>query len=112
MSSNGIDLSHMPPCQKTLKLHIKRTNSQTLIWRMSSFSQPQVPNAEGNGWKVGISGLLEINWYDDNFVPHELLDILSDKCQSKEIEQDNDDDVVDDDYDDDVEEDEDDELDQ
>ena len=108
----------MPPCQKTLKLHIKRTNYQTLIWRMSSFSQPQVPNAEGNGWKVGISGLLEIDWYDDNFVPHELLDILSDK--SKEIEQDRDDDVVDDDddyddddYDDDYDDDDDDdELDQ
>ena len=87
----------MPPCQKTLKLHIKRTNYQTLIWRMSSFSQPQVPSAEGNGWKVDISGLLEIDWYDDNFVPNKLLDILSDKCQSKEIEQDTDEEEEDDD---------------
>ena len=73
---------------------------------MSSFSQPQVPSAEGNGWKVDVFWLLEIDWYDDNFVPHELLDILSDKCQSKEVEQDNDD-VDDDDEDGNVEDDED-----
>ena len=76
---------------------------------MSSFSQPQVASAEGNGWKVGISGLLEIDWYDGNFVPHELLDILPNKCQSKEMEQDNED--VDDDEDGDVEEDDEEELD-
>ena len=64
---------------------------------MSSFSQPQVPSAEGNGWKVDISGLLEIDWYNDNFVPNKLLDILSDKCQSKEIEQDTDEEEEDDD---------------
>ena len=55
------------------------------------FSQPQVQSAEGNGWKVDISWPLEIDWYDDKFVPNKLLDILSDKCQSEEIEQDNDD---------------------
>ena len=54
---------------------------------MSSFSQPEVPSAEGNGWKVGISGLLEIEWYD-NFIPNELLDILSDKCQNKDTDDD------------------------
>ena len=64
---------------------------------MSSFSQPQVPSAEGNRWKVDISRLLEIDWYDDNFVPNKLLDILSDKCQSKEIEQDTDEEEEDDD---------------
>ena len=72
---------------------------------MSSFSQPQVPSSGSNGGKVDISWLLEIDWYDDNFVPHEVLDILSGKWQSKEIEQNNYD-VDDDNEDGDVEDDE------
>ena len=72
-SSNGIDLSLMPPCSKVLKLHIQRANYQTLIWRMSSVSQPSFPKPERNGWKIGETGL-EIDWYGGDFVPKELLD--------------------------------------
>ena len=76
-SCNGVDLSLMPPCSKVLKLHIQRANYQTLIWRMSSFSQPSLPKPEEYGWKMGESGL-EIDWHGEDFVPKELLDIMLD----------------------------------
>ena len=83
-STNGIDLSQMPPCKTVLLLHIQRANFQTLIWRNASISNPELPKPENNGWTLGCAGGLEIKWFGDGFLPKELQDILSDDIYSEE----------------------------
>ena len=85
-STNGIDLSQMPPCKTVLLLHIQRANFQTLIWRNASISNPELPKPENNGWTLGCAGDLEIKWFGDGFLPKELQDILLDDIYSEEEE--------------------------
>jgi hypothetical protein len=42
-SSSGMDLSLLPPCRSTLKMHCLRANYQTFIWRKSGTAYPAVP---------------------------------------------------------------------
>ena len=85
-STNGIDLSQMPPCKEVLLLHIQRANFQTLIWRNASIPNLELPKPEDNGWKLGCSGGLEIKWFGEGFLPKELQGILSDDIYSPEEE--------------------------
>ena len=55
-STNGIDLSQMPPCKEVLLLHIQRANFQTLNWRNASIPNLELPTPKNNGWKLGVSG--------------------------------------------------------
>ena len=86
-NTDGIDLSQMPPCRKVLllQLHIQRANFQTQIWRQASKSHPTLPKPEDNGWVIDSSGSLVIQWCEDDFLPKELLDIITeDNCSENE----------------------------
>ncbi|KAK3742892.1 hypothetical protein RRG08_061489 [Elysia crispata] len=84
-NTDGIDLSQMPPCRKVLLLHIQRANFQTQIWRQASKSHPTLPKPEDNGWVIDSSGSLVIQWCEDDFLPKELLDIITeDNCSENE----------------------------
>ena len=61
-NSDGIDFSLLPPCRSTLQMHIKRVNYQTLLWKKSTISFPDLPPAEEHGWKVTLDGDLDYNW--------------------------------------------------
>ena len=74
----GLDFSQLPPCRNVLLLHIQRANFQTMIWRRSSFQQPDLPSANCNGWISDGSGILDIKWYSGSFLPDELEDIVPD----------------------------------
>ena len=67
----------MPPCKEVLLLHIQRANFQTLNWRNASIPNLELPTPKNNGWKLGVSGGLEIKWFSEAFLPKELQDILS-----------------------------------
>ena len=60
-SYDGVDLS-LPPCRKSLRKHIERTNYQTLIWNRADMPHPAVglPPAERHGWTKDwiLSGLM------------------------------------------------------
>ena len=58
---DGIDFSFLPPCRSTLQMHIKRVNYQTLLWKKSTISFPDLPPAEEHGWKVTLDGDLDYN---------------------------------------------------
>ncbi|GFS20342.1 DNA damage-inducible protein DIN7 [Elysia marginata] len=75
-NSQGVDLSHMPPCQDVLMLHTQRANFQTQIWRASSSNFPDLPKPEDNGWQFSPSGEFEVKWFSKDFIPKELQDIL------------------------------------
>ena len=49
-----------------------------MIWRRSSFQQPDLPSADSNGWISDGSGILDIKWYSGSFLPEELEDIVPD----------------------------------
>lgn len=76
---HGMDLSLLPPCERSLLNHIKRANYQTMIWRRASQAHPQLPCPEDNGWKRSDSGQLQINWCDGDMFPNEIVDILSEE---------------------------------
>ncbi|GFS21250.1 hypothetical protein ElyMa_001590200 [Elysia marginata] len=87
---HGMDLSQLPPCEMSLKNHIKRANYQPMIWRCASQAHPKLPSPENNGWKLSERGRLEINWCDGDIFLNEIVDILSknDAVQDSDDDQD------------------------
>ena len=76
-TGDGADLSLLPPCRSSLKMHIYRANYQALIWKLASVQNPAIPHPAGHGWKTEGGGILMYVWTDGDIVPPELSDILS-----------------------------------
>ena len=74
-SYNGADMSLLPPCKDSLKMHIMRANYQALIWYKADEAVPNVPSPQGHGWD-SVDGKLEIKWTEGNLMPQELIDVL------------------------------------
>ena len=49
--SNGIDLSLLPPCKSSLRMHSLRANYQCYIWKHSHIALTKIPSPIGSGWK-------------------------------------------------------------
>ncbi|CAH3166815.1 unnamed protein product [Porites lobata] len=60
-SYNGVDMSHLPPCRESLKMH----------------ATPSIPLPDGHGWNTNVEGELEICWTNGNLMPQELADIIT-----------------------------------
>ena len=82
-SYSGIDMSLLPPCQDSLRMHIQRSNFQALVWNSADKAAPALPSANGHGWQI-IDGKLQIKWTDGLFMPQELVDILIDQPEMEE----------------------------
>ena len=76
-STDGIDLSLLPPCRSSLKMHIVHSNYQSLIWKSALVPYAATPSPIGNGWTKDEAGNLEYEWTDDFILPPELLNILA-----------------------------------
>jgi hypothetical protein len=74
---NGIDLSLLPPCKSSLRMHCLRANYQAFIWRNSHIAGTFLPSPIGNGWKYSSDGTLEVEWTDGDILPRQLVDILA-----------------------------------
>ena len=72
---DGTDLSLLPPCKTSLRLHTERANYQTLIWKNAHIQTPDIPSPVGKGWQEDESGL-QIQWTEGDILPGELVDIL------------------------------------
>ena len=59
-SYNGVDMSHLPPCRESLKMHVRRANYQALIWKKADQATPSIPLPDGHGWNTNVEGELEI----------------------------------------------------
>ena len=73
---SSYDLCLLPPCRKSLRLHIQRCNYQTLIWNKANEPNPAIPSPAGHGWLINSRGKLDIAWVDENILPTELIDVL------------------------------------
>ena len=67
-----IDLSLLPPCQQTLRLHSLRCNFVAKIWKNSDVCTLQEPQITNHGWTVER----EIQWIDKAF-PDDIEQLLS-----------------------------------
>ena len=76
-SYNGVDVSLLPPCQESLKMHVRRANYQALTWKKADHTKPIIPGPDGHGWNTNIKGELEICWTNSNLRPQELADIIT-----------------------------------
>jgi hypothetical protein len=83
---DGVDLSMLPPCRSTLRLHILRANYVSLIWKSSHQPFPNIPSPIGLGWQLS-EGAIAIQWTEGDILPQQLVDILSSKSDSTEIEE-------------------------
>ena len=68
-----IDLSLLPPCQSTLKLHALRANVVAKLWKSADETNVDIPDAALRGWDEN----LQIHWLDNAF-PENVIDILMD----------------------------------
>ena len=66
-----IDMSALPPCKETLKLHSARENYVAKMWRLSLQSNTDAPNFNGYGWDS--EGTIE--WVHNPF-PNDVDDIF------------------------------------
>ncbi len=57
---------------------------ETILY-YTSCAQPTIDRPSGRGWKITENGL-EINWCQEDILPHELVDIL---CDQPALENDN-----------------------
>jgi hypothetical protein len=79
-SYGGIDLSLLPPCRSSLRMHILRVNYQTRIWKNAHLPHPDIPSPVGHGWRLDETGNLTYEWTRGDIMPQELVDILSESA--------------------------------
>ena len=85
---SGIDLSLLPPCRSSLKMHIARTNYQALIWNQADIPCPDLPEPEdGNGW-VLQGETLDYQWTESDMLPAELSNLVLEQDDEEEESED------------------------
>ena len=83
---DGVDLSLLPPCRSSLKMHIRRANYQCLIWCKADQATPDIPPPDGHGW-YQENGKLAYQWTDGDIMPKELVDVLIEELPDDEDEE-------------------------
>ena len=74
----GVDLSLLPPCRRSLLMHIKRANYQCLSWMNAGTAQLRLPSPVGHGWRME-GHELDFHWFDGDMLPQTLVDVIVDK---------------------------------
>ena len=73
---DGIDLSLLPPCKSSLRMHCLRANYQAFVWKHSHEPYPDITSPIGCGWMLDAEGKLAIDWISGDVMPQQLVDIL------------------------------------
>ena len=66
----------LPPCQSSLRLHVKRSNYQAAIWRRALSPCPDIPSPQEHGWNID-NDVINFVWLDSKPAPEEVLELLS-----------------------------------
>ena len=97
---NGVDLCLLPPCRRSLEVHIMRSNYVAYMWRNAHVPHLQLPTAVGNGWMEAVDGFITVQWTKGELLPEQLVDVLAnntapnatnsdeDTCPLEEVEED------------------------
>lgn len=70
----------LPPCQSSLRLHVKRSNYQAAIWRRALSPCPDIPSPQEHGWNID-NDVINFVWLDSKPAPEEVLELLSCSCK-------------------------------
>ena len=76
-SYNGVDMSLVPSCRESLKMHVRRANYQALIWKKADQATPSIPGPDGHGCNTDVEGELEICSTNGSRMPQKLADIIT-----------------------------------
>ena len=74
-----IDLSLLPPCQMSLRLHIIRSNYIARIWRQASTNMMELQSPQNHGWDENF----ELRW-PEVIVPEDILTGIDFESESNE----------------------------
>ena len=66
-----IDLSLLPPCKKSLLLHVSRANYISNIWRQSSTAVTRLGEPQNHGWNDDYT----LRWCDTPY-PNDTAEFL------------------------------------
>ena len=70
----------LPPCQSSLRLHVKRSNYQAAIWKRALSPCPDIPSPQEHGWNID-NDVINFVWLDSKPAPEEVLELLSCSCK-------------------------------
>ena len=90
---DGVDLSTLPPCRSSLKMHIRRANDQCLIWCKEDQATPDIPPPDGHGW-YQENGKLAYQWTDGELMPKELIFLIEEIPDDEDEENEEDPEIV------------------
>ena len=68
LSTEGMDLSLLPPSRSSLVMHLQRANYQVMVWKKAHVQFPTTPSPIGHGWKLD-EGQLVIDWCQGDILP-------------------------------------------
>ena len=88
-----IDLSLLPPCRMSLKLHIKRSNYVARIWRQASLEMMEIEPPQNHGWNEDFS----LEW-PEMIIPDDVIraiEVDSQQTEESDYDTDPEDDVED-----------------
>lgn len=72
----------LPPNYDALKMHIKRVNFQSRIWKLALMPVMQCPEPTGNGWAVNEEDLTTVQWLEGPYAPKEILKTTKCGCKT------------------------------
>ena len=72
---------NLPPNKDCLYHHIRRSNYQTLIWKMSFDAVINAPDPAEHGWIID-NGEIELKWMSIDAAPEELLQFVNCSCKT------------------------------
>ena len=75
------DITKLPPCQDSLKLHLKRANYQAAVWKRCFRPKPNTPSPHGHGWDIS-DGVISIVWMSQPRAPEGILNTMKCGCKS------------------------------
>lgn len=84
-SYTGVDLSHLPPCRDSLRIHVK-ANYQALIWYHADQAVPCIPQPDGHGCGKEHERL-EFKWTEGDRLPPELVEVVVEELEQTPEEQ-------------------------
>ena len=81
-SVKKVDLSKLPPCERSLTPHIRRVAYRLALWKRAHIASPIVPKpTEEYGW-CQSGEFLEPVWSEGPVLPESLWDVISDNYDS------------------------------
>jgi hypothetical protein len=78
----GSSEKSLPPNHDALKMHIKRVNYQSRIWRLALAPIVQCPGPSGNGWTLTEEGLTTVQWLEGPYAPKDILKTTKCGCKT------------------------------